>query len=1008
MNIVVVGCLVGLLSTVWLESPLQQRPISLVSSSALLLISSVIQLLVCFVSPEIIPNHSLYVSLSLLLMLHDLQSAKRGTSVDPVDVINGMDDSSSKEANQKEGQLFTGMGPYGYLLLLLSSLGFLFKLLWWPYRSYIDAGEVILYFVGHNIASYSVLIENDYLSWAAAPQIVRMILFGNGSGDRHCSVAIRALDITTWAMLMAGTLLSIKVFKHTFANIQQRRVYKIRNQLHEVFDKVTSMESRLRSQPIGDSARRETYDGQIANVIASFNRQLRNVLHAVINCVSLLAPTGDPVGTNQARQREYVRNLDVSVRLLAALVENTIKLLKARVGDVVLDRTRAFRVEELFDSVIDGCSQVENNHDIDIICDIDADVPKMIIGDHNVVKELLAHLFDNAVRYTQKGEVRLTARVVERFGDLIRLAISVEDTGPGIDAKILPSLSVPFKYGALNAGRSDMFDNEAAESNNTDPVSILDRKSHGTSGSGLGIPIATNLARLFPDGDLVISSEPNSGTACTFTALFSYQKHSSVTATLLKTSVPTLCVCGPTFQAEALPNLLRRDGFESVHAVSSSEEALEYLQKADPPVQLVILYDWTRLYRGAFSRLKGSEVAEKIRATKLKLQPKLCLVSSNSENRSQNDAFVAKPIRIRAIRQVVSRMFGDAFVPSEDTRGPRLNDRSKGSLGQSGDTRAEPNVKDEELDKVKLRILVAEDDRVNARVISASVRKLGHECHITGDGKTCALEFSKDPSKPYDIVFMDLYMPGMNGIDATKQIREYETRMGLSPTIIIGVTAEDRHAEQSQMLNAGMDDIILKPVTVTGLRGFLRRAQAKKYRSISGSSAPKSILDASSAEEPQSSASVSGRSSVSSSSSDDSGVVEAPVFRTRKTVLVAEDNDFTAKMTLQVLKSNGWECDRAKNGRDAFEMVTSNYEKYCMILMDIQMPLVDGLACTKQIREWERTHGISPAMKILALTGGDDDPQRRNECKSAGCDEFFTKPINYPKLVPQLQSLLTI
>jgi signal transduction histidine kinase len=318
---------------------------------------------------------SKHVSLSLLLMLHDLQTAKRGTVEDAVDPSMAGDDSANKDAQKQGEKSSIGLGRYGYLLLLFSSLGFMSKLLWWPYRSYIDAGEVILYFVGHNIASYSVNIENEYasfgtafvqiwacshnsflfsyLSWAAAPQIVRMILFGNGSGDRFCLVAIRGLDI--------------KSFKTTFANIQQRRAYKIRNQLHSVFEKVASMESRLRSQPTGDSSRREPYDGQIGNVIAAFNRQLRSVLHSVINCVSLLAPTGDPVGTNQARQREYVRNLDQSIRLLAALVENTIKLLKARVGEVVLDRTRAFRVEELFDNVIEGCGQVENNHDIDIV-----------------------------------------------------------------------------------------------------------------------------------------------------------------------------------------------------------------------------------------------------------------------------------------------------------------------------------------------------------------------------------------------------------------------------------------------------------------------------------------------------------------------------------------------------------------------------------------------------------------------------------------------------------------
>lgn len=615
----------------------------------------------------------------------------------------------------------------------------------------------------------------------------------------------------------------------------------------------------------------------------------------------------------------------------------------------------------------------------------------MVVGDHVVLKELLAHLFDNAVRYTQKGEVRLTASVVERVGDHVRLAFSVEDTGPGIDPKILPALATPFKYGALNGGRSEMFSEDGtvgAAAN--DLPNIFDGKFHGTSGSGLGIPIATHLARLFKGGDLVISSESNSGTACTFTALFPYQTQPGATS-VTKIPVPTLCVCGPRFQVGSMSRLLQREGFQSVASVGSSADAISYLTTASPPVEFVVLYDWTKPTDEAFNRNKNVEVAERIRALRLEVQPKICLVGA-AENRSPSDSVVPKPLRMRALRQVVVRLFSDSYALTDGIKGPGLVEKTKMIQQASDFVKTANDVTDEDLAKFKLRILVAEDDRVNARVISASVRKLGHECHITGDGKTCALEFQKDPSRPYDIVFMDLYMPGMNGIDSTKEIREYEARMGLPLTTIIGVTGEDRHAEQRQMLSAGMDDIILKPVTGNGLKGFLRRAQLKKFHDTQPR--PESAVGLNS-----------GRSSVSSSSDESPDAYVSD----RKRILVAEDNDFTAKVTIQVLKSNGWEADRARDGRDAFEMLTTSYEKYSLVLMDIQMPVVDGLSCTKQIREWERAHSITPAIKILALTGvGEDSAQRRNECQIHGCDDFLPKPISYPKLVPHLQSMLNL
>lgn len=160
--------------------------------------------------------------------------------------------------------------------------------------------------------------------------------------------------------------MAFSMFKKTYAVIQYKRIVRLRNQLHFAVEKLTSVEG-LRLQNAHLRNRKDSNVAQVSTILPAFNRQLRNVLHAVLNCVTLLTPGENPAGTNQARQREYARNLDISVRILAALVENTIKLLKARVGEVVLDQTRAFRPAELFDSVVDGCREAESNQDIDIV-----------------------------------------------------------------------------------------------------------------------------------------------------------------------------------------------------------------------------------------------------------------------------------------------------------------------------------------------------------------------------------------------------------------------------------------------------------------------------------------------------------------------------------------------------------------------------------------------------------------------------------------------------------------
>jgi two-component system sensor histidine kinase BarA len=289
---------------------------------------------------------------------------------------------------------------------------------------------------------------------------------------------------------------------------------------------------------------------------------------------------------------------------------------------------------------------------------------------------------------------------------------------------------------------------------------------------------------------------------------------------------------------------------------------------------------------------------------------------------------------------------------------------------------------------VQLKLLVAEDNKMSAKILDMLIKKAGHQCTVASDGQQA---FDAYSATAFDIIFMDCRMPIIDGWEATKLIREKERKeaqeKGLSPentdanhVPIVALTADD---SREMCLQVGMDDYLSKPVDKAAFYEMLQRyAQKKLQRSRS------SLLDQR-------------RASRSDSLTQLPDVDKNKQIR----IMLVEDNATNALIGARVLRRKNFQVDIAQNGKIALDMFRSNPDLYKLILMDIHMPVMDGVTCTRHIREYENAQNIENKVPIIALTA-DTTPRQRRICIEAGCNEYLSKPINYPLLVDTVKRFL--
>ncbi len=274
----------------------------------------------------------------------------------------------------------------------------------------------------------------------------------------------------------------------------------------------------------------------------------------------------------------------------------------------------------------------------------------------------------------------------------------------------------------------------------------------------------------------------------------------------------------------------------------------------------------------------------------------------------------------------------------------------------------------------RLRILVAEDNQVNQQVATGLITKLGHRVDIAANGREAVEAIC---NLPYDLILMDVQMPEMDGFEATAAIRRLNG--GRADVPIIAMTANAMEGDPQKCLAAGMDDYIAKPVDRRKLANAIGYWSAR--RSGGAELAPAAVVEAVPEPMPQ--------------------PVPEPVAEPkqdhRRAILVVEDDPISRRILAGLLKEEGRDIDTAVNGTEAVE--AAKRRPYDAILMDIQMPEMDGFAATRAIRALPTPSGATP---VIAMTA-DADLLQGEEWRDCGMIDFVTKPINRKQVNEKLE-----
>jgi two-component system, sensor histidine kinase and response regulator len=501
--------------------------------------------------------------------------------------------------------------------------------------------------------------------------------------------------------------------------------------------------------------------------LANMSHEIRTPMNGIIAATDLaLAETLAP------EVEHYLHIVQNSSYSLLGIINDILDFSKIEAGQLELKK-RTFRLDEMFDRVMDVFVNQAAEKDIEMLVDIDPGTPRILRGDCLRLQQILTNLIGNAIKFTGPGgiilvSVRDSGTTEGLSGDQVVLAFAVKDTGTGISPEYLPILFEPFTQG---------------DSSST-------RKYEGT---GLGLSICKKFVTMM-DGTIGVDSISGHGSTFYFTVQLEKSGGTPVSRFVFPPDirgVNVLVVDDCTDSREIMAKMLASLEFQ-VETVSSGLAAIDRLRSTAPPSQApveLVLMDWK------MPEIDGIETSRRIREELQLTLPIIMMtafareVHRSTAEKVGTNGFLTKPIFQSTLFDAIMDAFG-----KEGARKPGVK--------RSFTTKASMYKK-----HLKgCRILVAEDNLTNQQVARAILGGAGIIVTMVGNGEEAVAEVAKGS---FDAVLMDIQMPKMNGYEATKRIR---LQPGCANLPIIAMTAHALKGDEEKCLEAGMDGYVAKPI----------------------------------------------------------------------------------------------------------------------------------------------------------------------------------------------------
>jgi len=463
-------------------------------------------------------------------------------------------------------------------------------------------------------------------------------------------------------------------------------------------------------------------------------------------------------------QREYLDLVRISADSLLSLINDILDFSKIEAGKLTLENIE-FNLRETINDTLKALALRASEKQLELICHIPMSLQEVLIGDPSRLRQVIVNLVSNAIKFTEEGEVVVAVGIQSQAAGEVCLRFDVSDTGIGIPIEKQQSIFEAFSQ---------------ADGSTT-------RKYGGT---GLGLAISTQLVDLM-GGTIRVDSEEGRGSTFVFTSRFAVRE--GALQTYKFTTQPNLeglrvlVIDDHAINRRIFEEFLCTWGLQPTLA-SSGREGLDEMKRSSDlgvPFALVLL-DFH------MPDLDGLMVAEKIRENPEFAAVPIMLLSS-TEHHNSADNFerlgiktrLAKPIRPAELLEAINKSFG----------GSRKNEQITLSLPVRSTSER------------RLAVLLAEDNRINQRLVVRILQKEGHIVTVAETGRDAVAEYRR---QPFDIVLMDVQMPDMNGYEATAIIREIERTTGIH-TSIVAMTAHALNGDRERCIDAGMDGYISKP-----------------------------------------------------------------------------------------------------------------------------------------------------------------------------------------------------